>query len=229
MKCAILCGGLATRLRPLTDNLPKSLIDVNGRPFIAWQLELLKQQGITDIVLCVGHLGQMIQDVVGDGSQYGVNVVYSSDGDTPLGTAGALRKALPLLGDTFFVMYGDAYPLCSFQEVDEFLEPQFDAVMTVIRNDNPRHQNNVYIHEANLALYDKRYPTPRMCHLDYGLSVVRDYAINHDASGYSDLSDVFHHISASGFLDGFEVDSSLYNIGSPLGLEELRDYLKETA
>lgn len=228
MKCAILCGGLATRLRPLTDNLPKSLVDIHGVPFIVWQLELLAQNGVTEVVLCVGHLDYMIQKVIGDGSQYGVEVVYSFDGDQPLGTAGALRKALPLLGDTFFVMYGDAYPLCHFRVVEEALLPEFDAMMVVVANDNPRHRNNVYMHNHfRVVLYDKQYPTPRMCHLDYGLAVFRDYAIAD--SKFSDLSDLYHDMSAAGWLDGYEIFSPLYNIGSPLGLDELRDYLKEKA
>lgn len=227
MKVAILCGGFATRLQPLTDHLPKSLIDVNGFPFIYHQLQLLREQRITEVVLCVGHLGTAILESVGT-RFYNLRIEYSFDGDHPLGTAGALRKALPLLGDTFFVMYGDAYPLCDFATIEDSLLPEFDAMMVVAANDNPRHRNNVYMHGDRLVLYDKQYPTPRMLHLDYGVTVFRDYAIA-NSDWFSDLSDLYHQMSAFDWLQGYFTNAPLYNIGSPLGLDELRDYLKEKA
>jgi len=105
----ILAGGLATRLRPMTETIPKSLVDVNGEPFIAHQLRLLEQNGIRDIVMCVGYLGEQIIKVIGDGKEYGVNIAYSFDGPQLLGTAGAIKQTMPLLKDTFFVLYGDSY------------------------------------------------------------------------------------------------------------------------
>jgi N-acetyl-alpha-D-muramate 1-phosphate uridylyltransferase len=225
MPVAILCGGFATRLRPLTDNLPKSLIDIHGKPFIAWQLELLQRQRITDVVLCVGHLGEMIQNVVGDGSQYGVNVAYSFDGPTPLGTAGALLKALPLLGNEFFVLYGDAYLECDYRQVAAaFYASNEYALMTVYRNDNLRRCNNVLMHKNRLVLYDKVYPTPRMHYIDYGLAVLSNKMLSEPGR---DLSDWYHYFSRAGWLDAYEVTTPLYNIGSFEGLEELQQYLKE--
>src|SRR5436309_3537115 len=106
---AILAGGLATRLRPLTEKIPKALVPVAGRPFLAHQLELLRENGITRVVLCVGYLGEMIRDEFGDGREFGVELSYSFDGAKLLGTGSAVRKALPLLGETFYVLYGDSY------------------------------------------------------------------------------------------------------------------------
>ena len=106
---AILAGGLATRLHPLTEETPKALIEIYGRPFIEWQLKLLSREGIKKVVLCVAHKSEMIQAFVGDGRKYGVEIDYSFDGEVRLGTGGAIRKALPLLGDTFMVLYGDSY------------------------------------------------------------------------------------------------------------------------
>src|SRR5215212_2596556 len=114
---AILAGGLATRLRPHTDTLPKSLLDIAGEPFIAHQLRLLRARGLARAVLCVGHLGEMIHDVVGDGSRFGLQVDYSFDGPSLLGTAGAVKGALPLLDDPFFTLYGDAYLDCDYKAV----------------------------------------------------------------------------------------------------------------
>ncbi|HZL36098.1 MAG TPA: sugar phosphate nucleotidyltransferase [Tepidisphaeraceae bacterium] len=106
---ALLAGGLATRLRPITDAIPKALIDVNGRPFVDHQLELLHRHGVREVVLCLGHLGEQIESYLGDGDSRGLRLRYSYDGDAPAGTAGALRWALPFLGDVFWVMYGDSY------------------------------------------------------------------------------------------------------------------------
>jgi NDP-sugar pyrophosphorylase family protein len=106
---AVLAGGLARRLGQLTETVPKSLLRVAGRPFIHWQLGLLAQQGVTEAVLCVGHLGEQIRAAVGDGTGFGITVRYSFDGRTLLGTGGALKRAEPMLGTAFFVLYGDSY------------------------------------------------------------------------------------------------------------------------
>ena len=98
---AILAGGLATRLRPITENIPKALVDVAGKPFIMHQLEYLKKQKLTQVVLCLGYLGEQVEVVVGNGSSIGLDVRYSSDGPTLLGTGGCLKKALPMLGEHF--------------------------------------------------------------------------------------------------------------------------------
>ncbi|MGA7169037.1 MAG: sugar phosphate nucleotidyltransferase, partial [Candidatus Sulfotelmatobacter sp.] len=120
---AILAGGLATRLGALTEKVPKALIQVAGEPFIAHQLRLLQSSGIQQVILCVGHLGEMIKDAVGDGSAYGVKVEYSYDGETLLGTAGAIRTGLSKLGESFFVLYGDSYLPCDYAAIEsEFLE-----------------------------------------------------------------------------------------------------------
>src|SRR5438128_2387245 len=99
---AILAGGLATRLRSVTSTIPKAMVSVAGEPFIAHQLRLLQSRGASRAVLCLGHLGKQVCDFVGDGRRFGVDVEYSFDGEALVGTGGALRKALPFLGDVFF-------------------------------------------------------------------------------------------------------------------------------
>src|SRR5581483_177601 len=141
---AILAGGLATRLRPVTASVPKALLPVAGRPFIAWQLELLAQQGVDQVILCLGFLGEQIQAVVGDGSGFGLGIRYSFDGDQPRGTGGALRHALPSLGEAFFVLYGDSYLPCSFARIQAaYLATQAPALMTVLRNQDCWDKSNV--------------------------------------------------------------------------------------
>src|SRR3990167_11349183 len=116
----ILAGGLATRLHPVTHTIPKSLVEVNGEPFVAHQLRLLKRNGFNKVIMCIGHLGQNVIEFVGDGSCFGLHVSYSLDGQTLLGTAGAIKKALPLLEKYFFVLYGDSYLPCDYLSVQNY-------------------------------------------------------------------------------------------------------------
>ncbi|MBU4573591.1 MAG: NTP transferase domain-containing protein, partial [Proteobacteria bacterium] len=97
MQAAVIAGGLGTRLGALTKDIPKPLVPVAGRPFLEHQLGLLKAGGVDKVVLCIGHLGEQIQAFVGDGSRWGLEVAYSLDGSTLLGTGGSLKKAAPLL------------------------------------------------------------------------------------------------------------------------------------
>src|SRR5262249_54496094 len=151
---------LASRLRPVTEQIPKALISVAGEPFLAHQLRQLKRAGIDRAVLCVGYLGEMIRDYAGDGSQSGIHLSYSFDGPTPLGTAGALRNALPVLGDAFFVLYGDSYLLNDFHPVEQTLfDSNKDAVMTVFRNDGKWDTSNVEYRDGKIIAYDKQVRT----------------------------------------------------------------------
>jgi NDP-sugar pyrophosphorylase family protein len=225
---AILAGGLATRLQPLTGSTPKSLVEVVGKPFIFHQIELLRRNRVTDIVLCVGHLGEMIEDAVGDGRQFGVHVRTMYDGPQLVGTAGALRRALPLLGDSFFVMYGDSYLDCDFEQVQEaFTASHKQALMTVYRNSNEWDRSNVLFEGGNILLYDKRAPLPEMAHIDYGLGVFRAAALlPYPSNQATDLADVYQDLLGQGQLAGLEVRQRFYEIGSFAGLQETQDYLR---
>src|SRR5581483_1642516 len=157
LPCAILCGGLATRLRPITETIPKSLIPIRGEPFIAHQLRLLQSKGIGRVVLCVGFLGEAIEQFVGDGSSFDLEVSYAFDGGVPLGTAGAIRNALPLLGDEFFVLYGDSYLNCDYGGVARaFADSGKPGLMTIYRNRDLYDASNVEAAEGSILRYDKR-------------------------------------------------------------------------
>src|SRR5690349_21528224 len=114
---AILAGGLATRLRPITEKIPKALVEIAGQPFIVHQLLLLKSRGIHSVVILAWYKGEMIRECVGDGAQYGLDIQYAFDGDHPLGTGGAIRHALHLFKSPFFVMYGDSYLPCNYEHI----------------------------------------------------------------------------------------------------------------
>jgi len=225
---AILAGGLATRLRPLTTATPKALLDVNGEPFIAHQLRLLHRQGIRRVVLCVGFLGEMIRAVVGDGRRFDLDVAYSFDGPSLLGTAGALRQARDLLGHAFFVLYGDSYLRCDFDAVQRAFEQSACAgLMTVYRNDGKFDRSNVEFIDGRIIMYDKRQSSERMRHIDYGLGLLGDAAIDAVPLGQPyDLASLYQHLLARGDLAAYEVRERFYEIGSADGLEDLRELLK---
>jgi NDP-sugar pyrophosphorylase family protein len=224
---AILAGGLATRLRPLTERVPKALLPVAGRPFIHWQLELLARQGITEAVLCVGFLGKQIQAAVGDGAGFGVSVHYSFDGDCLLGTGGALKHALPMLGTAFFVLYGDSYLPCSFAAVQAaYIAPRPAALMTVFCNENHWDQSNVLFQEGRIIEYNKRSPRPGMAHVDYGLGILSAQALEKwPGSAAFDLADLYHDLARRGELAGLQVSERFYEIGSVSGIDATERYL----
>ncbi|QWD13022.1 NTP transferase domain-containing protein [Polynucleobacter paneuropaeus] len=224
---AILAGGLATRLRPVTQTIPKALIEVTGRPFIEHQLEYLKGQGISSVVLCIGHLGQMIQDLVEDGAHWGLNVQYSIDGSPLLGTGGAIKKALPLLGNQFFVLYGDSYLPINFQSVQNFfIESGRLGLMTILENQNRWDRSNVRFERGELLEYNKELVSQDMHYIDYGLGVLNSEVFDSYSTNQSfDLSKVYNELSLKKQLVGFEVFQRFYEIGSRQGIEDTQKYL----
>lgn len=226
---AILAGGLATRLRPFTDTIPKSLVPINGRPFIAHQLDLLRASGITKAVICAGFKGDQIIDYVGDGGKFGVEVRYSSEGERLLGTGGALRRALPLLGPDFFVVYGDSYLRCDYRGVyDAFRNSRRLALMTVFQNENQWDTSNVRFVNERIVAYDKTARTADMHHIDYGLGVLSNVVFD-DVLGDTpvDLAVVYGKLLESNQLAGYQVPERFYEMGSWQGVEELSAFLRQ--
>lgn len=228
---AILAGGLATRLRPVTENIPKSLVEVAGKPFIYHQLDYLCGQGINSIVLCIGHLGEMIQDLVGSGSNWGMQIRYSHDGDMQLGTGGALRKALPMLGANFFILYGDSYLPISFYDVQkEYQDSGKRALMTVLKNKNQWDKSNVEFSAGQIIEYNKVDVRPQMHYIDYGLGLMQSSVLQaYSARNVFDISEVYNDLSLAGQLAGYEVFDRFYEIGSRQGITDTQAYLLENA
>ena len=223
---AILCGGLATRLRPATETIPKALIPINGEPFIAQQLRLLSSAGVDRVVMCVGYLGEMIQEFAGDGRRFGLHVTYSPDGPNPRGTAGAVRNALPMLGEQFLVLYGDSYLPCDYRAVERaFLGSGQPGLMTVFRNRNQWEISNVEFAGGQIARYDKRTPTAAMEYVDYGLSAFHASAFSAAGDQAADLTAVFQELIREHALAGVEVKERFYEGGSWEGIRELQAYL----
>jgi NDP-sugar pyrophosphorylase family protein len=223
----ILAGGLANRLRPLTEKVPKVLLPVAGKPFLAHQLELLRRQGLRRVVLCLGYLGEMVVDRFGDGRAWGMELSYSFDGPVLLGTGGALRQALPKLGESFYVLYGDSYLTTPFAPVAECFERSGKrGLMTVYHNEGQYDASNVVFRDGRIVVYDKRARLPEMHYIDYGLSVFSASVFAEWPEGKPfDLAEVMRRLVESGELAGLEVPVRFYEIGSAAGLAELESLL----
>jgi NDP-sugar pyrophosphorylase family protein len=226
---AILSGGYATRLGSLTADTPKCLVEVNGRPFVDWQLELLIENGYSDFLFCVSHKAEAVQDYLGDGSKRGINIQYSVDGQTQLGTGGAVQKALPKLGEIFGVLYGDSYLPINYSAIEqEFLSSESHALMTIYKNENQFDSSNVKFVNGKLISYEKGTSDKGMHHIDYGITFFRERAFESWADQSSfDLSEVCKQLATREQLDGFEVFERFYEIGSINGIEELSQYLRK--
>jgi len=232
-QCVILAGGLGTRMRPLTDRIPKALIPVHGVPFAHYQLAWLAAAGVRRVVYSIGVKGEMIRDFVGDGSRWGLDVNYVDEGTSLRGTAGALRLALEadVLADAFCVLYGDSFLPIEIAPVGRaFRESGLPALMTVYQNAGRWDTSNVLYEDGRVILYDKTRRDPRavrMAFIDYGFSVLRRSLIaERVTSGVeADLAVLFGALSREERLAGYEVATRFYEVGSPEGLRDLEAYL----
>lgn len=227
MQMVILAGGLGTRLRPLTQTVPKCLVPVNGKPFLEHQLSLIRSRGIRDIVLCVGHLGEAVADHFGDGHRFGVHVAYAWERDGLLGTAGALKNAEPLLEPEFFVTYGDSYLLLDYRAImAHFRRTDAPAMMVVYRNYGRWERSNVALRDGRIAAYDKTTRLPGMVYINEGLSVLRRRVLRLVPDGIPfSQEQLYEALIRRAELLAFETEQRFYEIGSPRGLAEFRRFL----
>jgi NDP-sugar pyrophosphorylase family protein len=226
MQCVILAGGLGTRMRPLTETCPKTLLPAGGRPFAWHQLQWLAAQGITEVIYSIGHQGNMIRRYWAEEPSPVPSIRYVDEGERLLGTAGALRLAREqgVLDASFFVVYGDSFLPVEFASIwRAFQASRQPALMTVLRNEGRWDRSNVIYQPGRVMLYDKA-AAPGMQYIDYGLSCFRHDLF--DDLAHSDLAGVFHDLSLEGRLAGFQVHERFYEIGSPAGLRDFEQYLE---
>jgi MurNAc alpha-1-phosphate uridylyltransferase len=230
MQAVVLAGGLATRMRPHTLTVPKSMLLVAGRPFVDWQLERLVAAGLRDVVMCVAHLGERIRAHVGDGAALGARVVWSEEGPTLLGTAGALRAALPLLHESFLVTYGDSYLPFDYADPLRILEASgdCDGVMAVFKNEGRWDTSNVVTDGAWVLRYEKNGRDPVFDHIDYGATALRREVIAALPSGEPAALDALQRdLAARKRLRASLAHERFFEIGSPEGLAELDRHLQK--
>lgn len=227
MQIAILAGGYGTRLRPLTDKIPKVMIPICGKPFLEHQLNLLRRYGVKDIILCVGYLGEKIKEYLGDGRKFGVNIKYSEEKETLLTTAGAIKNAEDLLKDVFFVTYGDAYLILDYQRImDHFLKFDKLGLMVVYKNFDRYNRSNVVVEGDLVKVYNKKERFPGMVYIDFGVSVLRKKALSLIPKGkVMDLEQFYQELIRRKELLAFETYQRFYEIGSKRGLEEFKELM----
>lgn len=229
MQVVILAGGRATRLRPLTDKVPKSLVEICGKPFLQYQLDFLKEGGVREVVLCIGYLGKEIEKYFGDGGKFGMNIKYSYEKEQLLGTAGALKNAEQLLQGQFFVMYGDSYLFLDFAAIMSYFN-EFNklGLMVVYKNYDRYERSNVVVEGSLVKQYSKKERAEGMVYIDYGVSILRKKVLQlvPQNQAYS-LEELFHQLIEKKGLLSYEVNKRFYQIGSPEGLEEFRRYISQ--
>jgi len=228
LSVAILAGGLATRLRPLTETVPKSMIEICGHPFAHWQTKQLVKAGVSEIVYCVGYKSDLIEGFLGDGSKYGIKISYSNDGSQQLGTGGAIVKALPHLGNKFMVLYGDSYLPIDYSVIEkEYTNCKKLALMTVYANNGRFDVSNVDFAGGILNRYQKGLNTREMTHIDYGLSCFDKSVFSKYAWDLPlDLAQICTNLASDNQLAGYEVFDRFYEIGSLQGILDFTAYIE---
>jgi NDP-sugar pyrophosphorylase family protein len=231
MQVVILAGGLATRLGTRTKSIPKALLPIAGRPFLAWQLEVLRRCGYTNVLLCISHLGEQIRDFLGDGSAFGVTAAYSEDGPKLLGTGGALRRALGFLAPRFLVTYGDSYLPFDYAAPLRDLEahPEALGTMSVFENAGAWDQSNTEVLGELVARYEKGGTDAALRYIDYGaIALCREVIAERPPEPGFGLDQVQTELARAGKLRAFIAAKRFYEVGSELGISDLEALLSAT-
>jgi len=224
----LLSGGLATRLRPITEKIPKAMLEVAGKPFIHHQLNLLSKNGIKRVVLCVGYLGKMIENYIGNGSKFQMEVQYSYDGEKLLGTGGAIKKALKYVDDSFFVLYGDSYLDVDYAKIEmAYVNSGKKGLMTVYKNEGKWDSSNVIFEKNEIMMYSKKERLKEMNYIDYGLGILNKQVFqDFESEAVFDMAGIYEKLAKEKHLLGYEVFERFYEIGSKEGLKDLEQKIK---
>jgi NDP-sugar pyrophosphorylase family protein len=222
----ILAGGVGTRLGERVRDTPKPLLEVAGEPFLLHQLRLLGLNGAREVVMCVGYLGERIEQRIGR-ERFGVQIAYSYDAPGLDGTLGAIRRAVGRLGPRFLVLYGDTYLRIDYRAVARAWEDSgLAAMMTVLRNEGRWDISNARFDGTRVLAYEKQAPDADMSWIDYGLGGLTAGALEPVGREMRDLSSLYSVVAARGELFGYEATDRFYEIGTPSALAETDAFLR---
>ena len=228
----ILAGGLGTRLRPVTTQIPKPMVPVAGVPYLEHQLRLLAEQEFADVVLLTGYLGEQIEEYLGDGSRLGLQLRYSRE-PAPLGTGGALREARSLLASEFLVIYGDSYLPIEYSPVVDRLRAANASGVLVLYHDPSGDTDvpgNVAIDESNhIVRYDKSgTKDPELRYVEAGVLALRKSVLDlMPGTGVVSLEqEIFPQLIAQRRLVGLPTTQRFYDIGTPDRLRAIEALLR---
>lgn len=225
---ALLAGGMATRLGKLTEGKAKSLIEIEGRPFIDYQLRAFASAGFERVVICVGNLAEQIKQFAGDGSQYNLDIQYSYDGPEQRGTGGAIKQALDLLGSNFFVQYGDSFLTLNYLKMEStFQSDPRKCLMSVYQNNGSFDMSNVILLDEGSIRYSKSNPHSNMNFIDYGCMVINHESFKEFVAPVRfDLSEYLEFLSVKDLLKGFQAEDRFFEIGSLTGIQDFEQYVR---
>jgi len=225
---AILAGGLATRIRPISELIPKSLVIINQKPFLEWQLQLLEKNGCETVVICVSHKSEMIERFIQDRAKSNLEIHLSHDGKQQLGTGGALIKARKILGNAFMVLYGDSYLPVNYGDIsDHFLNSGKLSLMVVLENDLNHERSNVFFENGYVKKYDKWNPEKSMNFIDFGLSAFKSDAFNnYPPNKFVELSLIQADLATRNHMIGFQVYQRYYEVGSFQGIKDFQNFME---
>lgn len=229
VQTVILCGGLGTRLGGPSSKIPKSMTNIAGKPFLHYQLELLKRNNIANILLCLGHQGHQIEDYFGNGEDYGLSLSYVYDGESLLGTGGSVKNASPYLEDSFILIYGDSYVDIDYRMIHRaFLDGNLESLMVIYKNKDMFDTSNVEAKKAKIKKYSKKTRTPYMKFIDSGVNVFfKRIFLNHNHEGYFELSDLQEKLVDSGLVQAYETKTRFYHIGNAPSLSEFEEMIRK--
>jgi N-acetyl-alpha-D-muramate 1-phosphate uridylyltransferase len=229
MQVAVIAGGKGTRLFPLTKDLPKPMVPVNGKPFLEYEINLLKNNGISDFVFCVGYLGRVIQGYFGDGEELGVRIRYSFDGEKPLGVIGALKSAEPLLEESFFMTYADCYLRADYENaMRKFRNSGRLGLMFVYENRDKYGKSDVEVKDGYVVNYDKKNNTPNMTFINYGATALRKKSLDL-VPGDQEFGEeeFFGRLIKDRELLAHVVTERFYEIGTKESLKEFQEFISK--
>ena len=223
MQAVILAGGLGTRLWPLTRAVPKPMVRVAGRPYLEHQLQLLKSQNISNVLILTGYMGEQIEEYFGDGSRLGISIRYSRESQ-PLGTAGALRKASQMLASTFILLYGDSYlPIKYGDALERLYSSGTQGVMVVYDNrqgDSSVKGNVDTDKEGYVSQYEKDYVEAGV------LAFQRSWILAIPANTMVSLEkEIFPALIARRQLVALLTGQRFFDIGTPERLKAIEEFL----
>jgi NDP-sugar pyrophosphorylase family protein len=222
----ILAGGRGSRLGERARVVPKPLMEVAGEPFLIQQLRLLAAHRVREAVICVGHLGEMIETRIGP-ERFGIRISYSYDSPALDGTLGAIRRARPLLPERFLVLYGDTYLRVDYAAAEKaWRDSGHPALMVVLRNEGRWSPSNAHYAGGRVTAYDKQAPARHMSWIDYGLGGLTTAALARVADSESDLAILYSALAQAGELCGYEAEERFHEIGTPGALAETDQFLR---
>ena len=219
----ILAGGKGTRVKKFTKKIPKCLIEINGKPFLYYQLKYLKKNNIENVVISVGYLSKKIKEYLNKNIDF-INFRIVEDGKKLLGTGGAILKSLKYLKNNFFVMYGDSYLTLNLKNLKK---QKVLSTMTIYKNDNKFDKSNIELLNSKKIIYHVKKSKNKLRYIDYGISYLNKKIFkNKKKRTKFDLPEFYNELSLKNLLLGYKVKSRFYEIGSYQGISELKNFLK---